>query len=676
VILHLENEADLGATGFTEVLNFTLETVYAGMNTNLVLISNVDLISTDTLELTNGDTTIINGYTIYTDLSGIGIDNDNTISLAKDSINDIFGGHFSLKVNDKGNSVGLVKIITEPGLYEIMGIIGASGTSLSATSENCPSILYYDFKARAGGESLILPVYVDLTIPANELIYSTSYWSDPDSGLIYAGWQGKKYLVITKSIGWLNITEKLVDEDESDTHLLSVGENLTFDEGFVLTLLEADIEGQEAWLSLSKDSIEINNSVVSNGSNYVYETDLGAADNTEVLNLTVESVFAGMNNTSLVKINNIDLISTEVLELQNNDMGMFNGYKVTTTSSQVSITNVDDVYLSEDSITYIIDGLFSIRVDEMGSQAALVKSIQAGVLPSSGSGGGGSDTEAPTIQITSPNDGYSTTSTSITINGTTSDNINISKVDVRVGSGTWINSTGTTSWSVSVDLIEGTNIITARATDTSGNTKSTSVSIIVINITSISISDYQVTSIGNITVPINIDVDDPTGLSGANILLMFDASIVNVISANDSDFDSFTPNINNSLGQVMMVAYQTEANGVGPGSVRFANITLQAVGTRNETSLLNISVISLKNNTGFNVPYQVFNGSLEIGLRGDFSGDDVVDSWDITYLARHLVGLPGYESMISRDISGDGTIDIWDCTYLARAIVGLPGYNL
>ena len=675
---HFVYETDLGATGDTEVLNFTLETVYAGMNTNLVLISNIDLISTDKLELSNGDSTIINGYTIYTDLSGIGIDNDNTISLTKDSTNDIFGGHFSLKVNDDGNSVGLVKTLTEPGLYEIMGLIGATGTSLSATSENCPSILYYDFEARAGGESLVLPVYANLTIPANELMYSTSYWSDSETGLIYAGWQGKKYLVITKSTGWWNITEKLVDEDESDTHLLSVGENLTFDEGFVLTLLEADFDGQEAWLSLSKDGIEINNSVVSNGSNYVYEIDLGAADNTEVLNLTVESVFAGMNNTSLVKINNIDLISTEVLELQNNDMGMFNGYKVTTTTSQVSITNIDDVYLSEDSITYIIDGLFSIRVDEMGSQAALVKSIQTGVLPSGGSGGGGggSDTEAPTIQITSPCDGYSTTLTSITINGTASDNINISKVDVRVGSGTWINSTGTTNWSASVDLIEGTNIITARATDTSGNTNSTLISVIRITLTSITISDYEVEAGGNITVPISIEVADSTGLGAASINLNFNASVVNVIAADSSDFDSFTPNINNSTGEVWMVAYQTGATGVGPGTIKFANITLQAMGNRTEISPLNLEVVTLKNNTGISVPYQVLNGTFEIGLSGDFSGDDVVDSWDCTYLARHLVGLSGYEGAIIVDISGDGEVDAWDITYLARALAGIPGYGV
>jgi len=61
---------------------------------------------------------------------------------------------------------------------------------------------------------------------------------------------------------------------------------------------------------------------------------------------------------------------------------------------------------------------------------------------------------------------------------------------------------------------------------------------------------------------------------------------------------------------------------------------------------------------------------------GDFSGDGTTDAWDITYLARSIAGIPGYEVLSSDDISGDGVVDIWDCTYLARSIAGIPGYNL
>ena len=61
---------------------------------------------------------------------------------------------------------------------------------------------------------------------------------------------------------------------------------------------------------------------------------------------------------------------------------------------------------------------------------------------------------------------------------------------------------------------------------------------------------------------------------------------------------------------------------------------------------------------------------------GDFSDDGITDAWDITYLARHIAGIPGYEALSSGDVSGDGAVDVWDCTYLARAIAGIPGYNV
>ena len=61
---------------------------------------------------------------------------------------------------------------------------------------------------------------------------------------------------------------------------------------------------------------------------------------------------------------------------------------------------------------------------------------------------------------------------------------------------------------------------------------------------------------------------------------------------------------------------------------------------------------------------------------GDFSGDSTTDAWDITYLARSIAGIPGYEALHSGDISGDGVVDVWDCTYLARAIAGIPEYNV
>ena len=87
------------------------------------------------------------------------------------------------------------------------------------------------------------------------------------------------------------------------------------------------------------------------------------------------------------------------------------------------------------------------------------------------------DTTLPIISITSPTDGQAFTTPTITVNGTASDNVGLSKVEVKVGSGSWQTTSGTTSWTTSVTLASGSNTIYARATDTSGNTKETSVTV-------------------------------------------------------------------------------------------------------------------------------------------------------------------------------------------------------
>ena len=83
-----------------------------------------------------------------------------------------------------------------------------------------------------------------------------------------------------------------------------------------------------------------------------------------------------------------------------------------------------------------------------------------------------SDTTPPSIAITGPTSvsTYSTTSTSMPLNGTASDNVGVNQV-------TWVNDrggngvvSGTTNWSVSsIPLVSGTNTITVQARDAAGN---------------------------------------------------------------------------------------------------------------------------------------------------------------------------------------------------------------
>jgi len=91
---------------------------------------------------------------------------------------------------------------------------------------------------------------------------------------------------------------------------------------------------------------------------------------------------------------------------------------------------------------------------------------------------GRKDETSPTISITSPYNEQPFTTNTISINGTASDNVGISKVEVKIGSGSWQIASGTTSWSKQITLSSGSNTIYARATDTSGNAARTSVTVV------------------------------------------------------------------------------------------------------------------------------------------------------------------------------------------------------
>lgn len=90
------------------------------------------------------------------------------------------------------------------------------------------------------------------------------------------------------------------------------------------------------------------------------------------------------------------------------------------------------------------------------------------------------DITLPVINISSLVNNQEFLTPSIIVTGTASDNIALLRVEVKLNSGEFQIAAGTTSWSMPLTLttiISGSNIITARATDTSGNIQETAISI-------------------------------------------------------------------------------------------------------------------------------------------------------------------------------------------------------
>ncbi len=180
-------------------------------------------------------------------------------------------------------------------------------------------------------------------------------------------------------------------------------------------------------------------------------------------------------------------------------------------SGSTAFIYLDGVYKGVSNINNVVSNNVSISIGRLGAGSNFFNGIidevkiynQAlsaeEIMAEYQAGTRTSDITPPSIAINSPTNGQAFTTSTITVNGTASDNVGLSKVEVKVGNGTWVTASGTASWSTTVNLASGSNTITARATDASGNLKESSI-IVTYSTTSSGISSgktYYVAKNGN-----------------------------------------------------------------------------------------------------------------------------------------------------------------------------------
>jgi len=127
-------------------------------------------------------------------------------------------------------------------------------------------------------------------------------------------------------------------------------------------------------------------------------------------------------------------------------------------------------------------GIAALDFDKAGTARPASGAWDAGAYYVGGSGGGG-DTTPPSVLISSPGNG-ATVSGAATISGTASDNVAVASVALSIDGGAYTAAAGTTSWSYSwntTGVSNGNHAITTKATDTSGNTNTTSITVTVSN---------------------------------------------------------------------------------------------------------------------------------------------------------------------------------------------------
>jgi len=208
---------------------------------------------------------------------------------------------------------------------------------------------------------------------------------------------------------------------------------------------------------------------------------------------------------------------------------------------------------------------------DSGSTFRVVVTNTAGSVTSSTAKLTVNATTPPTVSISSPANG-ATVSGTISVSGSASDALGVSSVQVQVDSGAFSSASGTTSWTFSLDttsLSNAAHTLTARATNTSGLTASSTISVNVSNSsgggTIINVTSFGATGNGSTddTAAINSAI---AALSSGDTLLFpcgsyKTSSQLSLILSNVTvDGSSCAVILNTSSGTVMVIGGSGNGN--------------------------------------------------------------------------------------------------------------------
>ncbi|MFA7184502.1 MAG: S-layer protein domain-containing protein, partial [Victivallales bacterium] len=147
--------------------------------------------------------------------------------------------------------------------------------------------------------------------------------------------------------------------DADDKKSLYTGSSLLLEEDYSLSVIEVDLNGDTVWVRLEKDGKVVDNAFLSSNEDYVYETELGGAEDVPVIIVHFSQIFRGVE-TNAVFVEGVFQISDNYIEIENGDE--FGELEVSSISrSGIEMENKDSISLSRDK-TIDIMGKLKIRV--------------------------------------------------------------------------------------------------------------------------------------------------------------------------------------------------------------------------------------------------------------------------------------------------------------------------
>ncbi|MDA0524072.1 S-layer protein domain-containing protein [Methanococcoides alaskense] len=237
---------------------------------------------------------------------------------------------------------------------------------------------FYDLESGLGSETMTIHLDSDSdrNIGDGDLEYETTpvetdFEYDDWGSYEVIGFMAEKYFagytsdsdISDESISLMSkghLAKVLIDTDDKQS--VYGGAGLVLEEGYVLNIVELDVNGDRVFVSLSKDGDEVDELVVSSGNPYVYEKDLGDVDDVPIIAVNFAEIFSG-TETSAVFIEGIFQISDEYEDINRGDE--YGSMEVKTISSEkIRMENEDTIDLDKGDIADIMGKLKFIVADD------------------------------------------------------------------------------------------------------------------------------------------------------------------------------------------------------------------------------------------------------------------------------------------------------------------------
>jgi len=279
------------------------------------------------------------------------------------TISDVGTYEYYFKASD-GNKTAETdeeELVVNSKTYSSGNRIWDEDKNLSTTYEWNPqsfSGFYYDLDNDIGKETLTFK-NIDGSLKSGEIIYETSPISidfEQDIWDTYEviGFMADRYFAgYTDDTTFASSDESLLDErqlskvllDTDKKYNLRSGSSLELEEGYELRIAEFGSGGDAVMVALFKNGEKVTEDIVNEGDTFVYEKDLGDADDMPIIAIYFDSVFVG-TETSTIVIEGIFQISDKYIDVSTGDEFGLMEIK-SASSSGIKMENEDSVSLGE-----------------------------------------------------------------------------------------------------------------------------------------------------------------------------------------------------------------------------------------------------------------------------------------------------------------------------------------